>query len=125
MIPAHTTCVGIPMTVRQAIYLALSIAGLCLTWYHNIAFMQETGGVFALGPFIDGVFANHASSSIGWDITIACTAFCIWLVPEAKRLGMKHAWVYIVLTFSVAFAFAGPLFLFMRDRHLAAQKTAA
>lgn len=108
------------MTFRQIAYLVLSLAGLCLTWYHNIAFMQETGGAFALQPFLDGMFANHAAASIGWDITIACTAFIIWLVHEAKRIGMKHAWVYVVLTFGVAFAFAGPLFLFMRERHLAA-----
>src|SRR3989338_597246 len=106
------------MTIRQAIYLALSLAGLCLTWYHNIAFMQEAGGAFALGAFLDGVFANHASSSIGWDITIACAAFVIWMLREARELGMKHAWVYVVLIFGVAFAFAGPLFLFMRERHL-------
>ena len=107
------------MTPRQITYLLLSLLGLALTWYHNIAFMQETGGIFALGAFLDGMFANHASSSIGWDITIACTAFIIWLLHEAKRIGMRHAWVYVVLTFTVAFAFAGPLFLFMRDRHLA------
>ena len=107
------------MPLRQAIYLALAVLGLCLTWFHNVAFMQENGGAFALGAFIDGVFANHASSSIGWDITIACTAFIIWLLHEAKRIGMAHAWIYVVLTFGVAFAFAGPLFLFMRERHLA------
>lgn len=111
------------MPKRQLIYLGLAIAGLCMTWYHNIAFMQETGGAFALQPFIDGVFANHASSSIGWDITIACAAFITWMIHESRRIGMKHTWVYIVLTFCVAFAFAGPLYLFMRDRHLAAKES--
>jgi hypothetical protein len=37
---------------------------------------------------------------------------------------MKHAWAYVVLTFGVAFAFAAPLFLFMRERHLAARRPA-
>lgn len=110
------------MRTREAIYLGLAIAGLCLTWYHNIAFIQETGGMFSLVPFLEGVFANHASSSIGWDITVACAAFIVWLLHEAKRIGMKHAWVYVVLTFVIAFAFAGPLFLYMRERHLAQQQ---
>jgi hypothetical protein len=112
------------MTPKQFVYLALAITGLCTTWYHNIAFMQETGGVFALGAFIDGVYANHASSSIGWDITVACIAFLVWMTGEARQLGMKHAWAYVVLTFGVAFAFAAPLFLFMRERHLAARRPA-
>lgn len=110
------------MPVKQLLYLLLAITGLCMTWYHNIAFMQEAGGVFSLSAFIDGVYANHASSSIGWDITIACIAFLVWMVGEARVLGMKRAWVYVLLTFSVAFAFAAPLFLFMRERHLAAQR---
>ena len=81
--------------------------------------MQEAGSFFVLGAFIDGVFANHASSSIGWDIAIACAAFITWMLAEARRLGMRHAWLYVVLTFGVAFAFAAPLFLYMRERHLA------
>lgn len=112
------------MTPRQFIYLALAIAGLLLTGYHNFMFVQASGGTFSPGAFIDGVFAsNHAAASIGWDITVACIAFVVWLLHEAKRIGMKHGWVYVVLTFCVAFAFAGPLFLFMRERHLARQNS--
>jgi len=107
------------MSTREAVYLVLAVAGLCLTWYHNVAFFSEAGSFFAIGAFIDGVFANHASASIGWDITIACAAFIIWMLGECKRLGMRHAWLYVVLTFGVAFAFSAPLFLFMRERHLA------
>lgn len=106
------------MSVRQVFYLALSCAGLLLTWYHNIAFMQAYGSAFVLGPFLDGMFANHASSSISWDLTIGCTAFIIWMLHEAKTIGMKHVWIYVVLTLGIAFAFAAPLFLFMRERHL-------
>lgn len=109
------------MSKRQVIYLMLAVAGLLLTGYHNIMFAQETGS-FSVSTFIDGVFANHASSSIGWDITIACIAFVTWMLHEAKRIGMKHVWVYVLLTVTVAFAFAAPLFLYMRDRHLQAAK---
>lgn len=109
------------MAPREAIYLALAFAGLCLTWYHNVAFFTEVGSFFAISAFIEGVFANHASASIGWDITIACAAFIVWMLHEAKRLNMPHVWVYVVLTFSIAFAFSAPLFLYMRERHLARQ----
>jgi hypothetical protein len=111
------------MRIREGIYLALAVAGLCLTWYHNIAFFQETGNPFALREFIAGVFANHASASIGWDITIACAAFIVWMLHEARQLGMKHVWIYVVLTFGIAFAFAAPLFLLMRERHIARRIT--
>lgn len=107
------------MSFREGVYLALTVAGISLTWYHNLAFFAEVGSPFALASFVEGVFANHASASIGWDIAIACTAFIVWMLHEARRIGMRHAWVYVVLTFVIAFAFAAPLFLFMRERHLA------
>lgn len=112
------------MNWRQYAYLALAIAGISATWYHNLAFMQESGGAFDLGAFIAGTFANHAASSIAWDITIACIAFLVWMTGEARRIGMRHAWVYVALTFGIAFAFAAPLFLYMRERHLARQAAA-
>ncbi len=106
------------MPARQATYLALSIVGLVLTWYHNIAFMGDHASPGA-AEFIADVFVNHASSSIGWDITVAGTAFMIFVFAEAKRLGMKRVWVYVPLTLCIALAFAAPLFLFMRERKIA------
>ncbi|MFZ5724505.1 MAG: DUF2834 domain-containing protein [Pseudomonadota bacterium] len=107
------------MNLRQSAYLAIAVAALLLTGYHNLQFVQAGGGTFSLSAFIDGVFANHASASIGWDITMACLAFVIWMLHEAKRIGMRHVWVYVLVTFLIAFGVAAPLFLFMRDRHLA------
>ncbi len=106
------------MPLRQAVFLLLAVLGLGLTWYHNLAFAAESGSL-ELGAFVEAVFVNHASSSIGWDIAVGCTAFLVFLFPEAKRLGIRHAWVYVVLTFGIAFAFAAPLFLFVRERALA------
>jgi len=105
------------MPKRQLVYLLLSAVGLALTWYHNLAFVRTTGS-FALDDFLRGVFANHASSSIGFDILIAAAAFLTFVVTESKRLGMKRAWIWFVLTFGIAFAFAAPLFLFARERAL-------
>jgi hypothetical protein len=102
------------------IYAALTALGLILPWYFNLQFMAQTGG-FSLGPFLAGVFANPASSSIGVDIIVGCTAFTAWMITEARKLGMKHWWVYIALIYLVAFAFACPLFLFMRERRLRAR----
>jgi len=109
---------------RQIVYLVLAAAGLVLPWYQNLAFMRETGGIFDLGAFIAGVNANHAAASIGWDLTVACAAFLTWVVSESRRIGMRRPWIYFVLTFGIAFAFAAPVYLFVRDRHLAAAKRA-
>lgn len=42
--------------------------------------------------------------------------------PEARRLGLRHGWLFVVLTAGVAFACAFPLFRFVRDRRMRAAK---
>jgi hypothetical protein len=93
----------------------LTILGLVLPWYFNLQFL--TAGGSPIG-FLRAGFANPAVSSVAVDILIAAGAFLIWMIVESRRLGMRHWWIYVVLTFSVAFAFAFPLFLMMRERKL-------
>ena len=105
---------------RQVLYLGLAIAGLLITWYFNIQFMLAHGGSFDLLLFLSAGFANPAVSSLSGDLLVACLVFLVWLPIEAQRLGMRHWWLYLLLTFMVAFAFAFPMFLYMRERRLGA-----
>ena len=106
------------LTTKQLIYVLLAILGIVLPWYFNIQFIQELSGRFDLIAFVSGGFANTAASSMTVDFAIVVLAMVTWLVTEAKKLGMKHWWVYIGLMFLVSAAFAIPLFLFMRERRL-------
>ena len=106
---------------KQIIYGVLALLGLSLTWYHNIQFGLQHGSM-DMGLFIAECFANHAASSISWDVTIAAITFLIWSFTESKRLGMKSWPLIVPLTLGIAFAFAFPLFLLLRERRLAAQK---
>lgn len=107
------------MTARSLCltYLVLAIAGAAATWAFNILFMIETGG-FDLLAFLKGGFANYAAGSLTADVLVAAAAFVVWMLQEARRLGMRHRWVYVALTFGIAVAFAFPFFLFMRQRRL-------
>ena len=111
------------MSKRQIIYLSLAVLGGITTWYFNIQFMLQSGGAFGLMDFINGGMANAASSSLTMDVFIAATAGFTWIIIESKKLGMQRPWLYVLLGCFIAFAFAFPLFLFMRERHL--QKQAA
>ncbi len=105
-------------SARQWFYAVLAVAGLLGPWYFNINFMLETGFVFDYAEFVRQGFSNEASSSLTVDVIVAAIAFSIWVVHEARRLGIAHGWVYIVLTFAIAFAFAFPLFLLIREGRL-------
>jgi len=42
-----------------------------------------------------------------------------FMIIEARRIGMRYVWVYILLSGITAMAFTVPLFLAMRERQLA------
>lgn len=52
------------------------------------------------------------------DFWVGAFAALIFMIVEGRRLQMKRLWIYVVLTFVIAWAFAFPLFLFMRERML-------
>ena len=61
---------------------------------------------------------DKATDQAGNDLLVALATFLVWSFAEVRRLGMRRWWVYPILTFGIAFAFAFPLFLFLRDRRL-------
>jgi apolipoprotein N-acyltransferase len=95
-------------------YLVLAVVGLVGTFVLNawsvVAMRDYLGDLFGSGP---------AVGSIGVDLLVVAIAGCVFIVAEARRLGMRRAWLYIVLSGVTAFAFTFPLFLAMRQRRLA------
>jgi hypothetical protein len=110
------------MSIPRILYLLLALAGVVMTWYYNLQFMEESGGSFDIAEFMAAGASNAASQSLSWDLAIACLAGLLWIFFESKRLGMRFFWVYIILAFSVAYAFAFPLFLFVRQGKLEAMQ---
>ena len=82
------------MSPKQAVYLVLALMGLVATWYFNIQFMMAGS---SLG-FIEASMVNNAAASMSVDVMIAAAAGVFWILVESKRIGMKHAWVFIPLT---------------------------
>ena len=101
-----------------SLYLILAIAGASLTMSANIDFIQTYGPGFDILNFIQLANINAAARSLSRDLLIGSTAFFLWMILEAKRLGIKNMWVVILTTFTIAFAFSAPLFLFLRERRL-------
>ncbi|MFG6476957.1 DUF2834 domain-containing protein [Microbacterium sp. P06] len=104
-------------TPRAFVYLALAIVGLVWTLALN------AWTVIAGRNYFDDLFGSGpAVSSIGVDLLVVAVAGVVLIFAEARRLGMKRAWLYVVLSAVTAFAFTFPLFLAMRERKLAATR---
>lgn len=101
------------------IYLGLAVAGLVGTWWFNaLAIMQ-------MNDFLtDLVTSGPAVSSITVDLLVVAAAGSVFIIVEARRLGMRFGWLYVVASGLTAFAFTFPLFLAMRQRRLTARAAA-
>ncbi len=100
-------------------WLLLALAGLVGTWIFNALAIVQLRDFFG-----DWVNSGPAVTSLTVDLLVVAVAGCILIVVEARRLGMKRAWLYIVLSGLTAFAFTFPLFLALRERRLTAIRTA-
>ena len=110
------------MSIPRVIYLVLAVLGLVMTWYYNLQFIEASGGNFDIAEFMAAGSTNAAASSLSWDLAVACMAGLVWIFFESRRLGLRFFWVYIILAFGVAYAFAFPLFLFIRQGKLEAMQ---
>lgn len=102
---------------RKHLYLVIAILGVVSTGYYNLQFFQTETDT-SVTNFIRLATTTFPAQSIGVDILVVVLTFFAWYIPEAIRLKMKYWWVFILLTFMVAIAFAFPLFLYFRERKL-------
>ena len=100
------------------IYLLFAVAGAILPTLANIEFAREYGPQFDIVEFIELANINPAAESLSRDLSISAGAITVWIINEARRLKIKHLWIVILGTFTIAFAFSAPLFLFLRERRL-------
>jgi len=103
------------VTPLMVFYGLCAAAGAVVPWYYNLAFMRESGEILTPQRWFAEGFATTLMGSITSDFLIGTAPVLVWMVVEARRLGMRHLWTYVAGTFLVAFAFTCPLFLLMRE----------
>jgi hypothetical protein len=106
-----------PWNVRSTAYFVLALVGLVGTWTFNVVAIAAHRDYLG-----DWIGSGPAVLSLTIDILVAATASAVFMVLESRRIGMRRVWIYIVLIPLVALAFALPLFLAMRERHLATRE---
>ena len=97
------------------VYLLLAIFGAILPTLANIEFVRSYGPSFNIQLFIELANNNPASQSLSRDLFIGSAAVFVWIFSESRRLQMKNLCIVVLATFTIAFAFAAPLFLYLRE----------
>jgi len=104
-------------------YGLVAVAALFATWSQNTAYMGE-GFLGALRTFVVETKVNPASRSITADIGFFLLAAAAFMVIEARRLGVRFVWLYILLGFLVAISVTFPMFMIAREVRIAASPNA-
>lgn len=104
--------------VLVGFYALIALAALCATWSQNLAYMGD-GMAGAFGSFVLEAKVNPASRSITVDIGFFLLAAAAFMVIEARRLGVKFVWLYILFGFLIAISVTFPLFMIARELRLA------
>jgi hypothetical protein len=104
-----------------AVYAALSVVALVATWSFNLQFfaLPDNGGLIG---FVRGGYANPAAASLTNDLFLLGAACAVFMVTEARRLGIRFVWVYVILSFAIAVSVMFPLFMLARQLRLEAQR---
>jgi hypothetical protein len=110
-----------PRSTRLAIvYFVIALIGLIGTWTLNVIAITQNSS------FTGEWFSNGAATqSLQVDLLVLAIASGVFIVIEGRRVGIRHAWVFLPLAAITAAAFAVPLFLALRERKLAATSATA
>ena len=103
------------------VYAVIAVVALVVTQVNNIAFFlqPQNGGMVG---YILALYANPAAASFTNDIILYVLAGFIFMVIEARRLGIRHVWVYLLLSGLIAVSVMFPLFLIARQYEISRQR---
>jgi len=93
----------------KKVYFILCILGVILPYYHLIHFLIESNG--SMAGFFPQLFATHPMAMISMDITVAASAFSVFLIHKWRTTKLNIT-KYFVCLFTVGFSLALPLYLY-------------
>ncbi len=102
------------------VYAVIAVVALVATWWNNIGFFTTESN--SLIEFFKSGYANYGSSSLTNDLLLFGLAAFVFMIVEARRIGIPKVWIYIVLSAVIAVSAAFPLFLIRRQSVLAEQR---
>ncbi|OAO00761.1 hypothetical protein A8B75_17820 [Sphingomonadales bacterium EhC05] len=108
------------LALRHVLYILLAFFGLITSWIYGIAWIADGGNILNLYSFFrDAFVSGNAAAFLTIDILVAWGVFMIWVVWDAKKIGLgaSKGWLFLALS-GLGTCFAFPLYLVVRERFL-------
>jgi len=113
--------------IRHAFYLLIGVVALLLTWPHAFDWMANGGNIFnPIRFFGDAIKPGGTAAFLSIDMAIAWLVFMVWVVFDAKRIGLGYKWggFFVGLSY-IGVSMAFPVYLVTRERYLDRHKPLA
>jgi hypothetical protein len=78
---------------------------------------------FGLSAFLAASFPNPAASALVVDLILSALLGLIVFGREARALGVRGFWAVVLCTLLIGFSFGFPLYLYLRESRLDAEKS--
>ena len=102
------------------VYGVIGLLALVGTWGNNLQYFRMGLGYIGFTVhYWEDTLANTASRSVTADLLFFSLSATVWMLIEARRLGMRWPWLYVVFSLLIAASAMYPLFLINRERALA------
>jgi hypothetical protein len=116
-----------PISFKHIIFIVVAAVSVIAAWVHGFAWMAAGGNLLNLPSFfIDAYKSGSAAAFLTIDILAVWLTFMIWVVGDARKIGLgaRMGWIFVALSF-LGTCFAYPIYLVLRERHLARAGRAA
>jgi hypothetical protein len=108
------------ISFKHLFFVVIAVVSVIAAWMHGFAWMAGGGNLLNLPSFfIDAYKSGSAAAFLTIDIVVAWLTFMIWVVGDARKIGLgaRMGWIFVGLSF-LGTCFAFPLYLVLRERHL-------
>lgn len=101
-------------------YAVIALVAFVATWWNNIGFFTTEST--SLIDFVRSGYVNYGASSLTNDLLLMGLAAFVFMIVEARRIGVPKVWIYLVLSGVIAVSVAFPLYLIRRQLVLAERR---
>jgi hypothetical protein len=92
---------------------------VAIGWYYNVRYVFGYPAEYSWQHFTAMLFTNPASGSVGQDMIITnVLLFPLWTMIDGPRRGLRHTWIYFVMSLFTSFSFAMGLYLAAQERQV-------
>src|SRR3954464_2572504 len=108
----------------ERLYLILAVVGFVVPNTVTLIESVQTGNILFWadpGRTTTELFVNRTSTAFALDLLATAVVALIWMTREAARVGIERVWRFWVVTLLFGLGGIFPLFLYVRERRLAAR----